>query len=85
MPTAVAPAAQPVWTAKSATDLPPYSGNGTITLYAGLSVSAGRRDWRLGGRFDVSPSLGIRAEGVRQEQQNEVPDDAIRLSLHTAW
>lgn len=34
-----------------------------ITLCAGLSVSAGRRDWRLGGRFDVSPSLGIRAEG----------------------
>ena len=60
--------------------------NGTITPYGGLGVSAGHRDWRLGSRFDLfSPSLRIRVEGERREQQNAAPDHGIRLNLHTAW
>ena len=62
-----------------------FNGNGTITPYGGLGLADGSRHWRIGGRFDVSPSLNLGIEGIRREQAASTADHGVKLDLETAW
>ena len=66
--------------------LPAPGGRGTLTPYGGFSLGGeGARDWRLGTRFELAPSLSLSLEGTRRESADETPDHGIGLTLRVLW
>lgn len=53
-------------------------GRGLLTPYGGFALQpGGARDWRLGGRFEIAPSLTLSLEGTRRESAADAPEHGI--------
>ena len=61
-------------------------GRGVLTPYGGLSWSNdGTRDYRLGGRLEIGPSLTLGLEGERRERAAGVPNHVLMLRGTLNW
>ena len=62
-------------------------GLGTVTPFAGLSVSEGSgRSWRGGARWQVAPGFNLNLEGTRRESANDnAPEHGLMLRGALRW
>ena len=61
-------------------------GKGVLTPYAGLGLAGeGARDFRLGTRLDLAPSLSLSLEGTRRESDGAEPEHGVRLELRAGF
>ena len=57
-----------------------------LTPYGGFSLGGeGARDWRLGTRLDLAPSLSLSLVGSRREGAGAAPDHGVRLALRARF
>ena len=50
-------------------------------------LSEGRRDWRMGWRYNLGPSVRLSLEGVRRErlEGREAPDHGVTVQGTVRW
>ena len=62
-------------------------GLGTVTPYAGLSLSKGsERKWRAGARWQVAPAFSLSLEGTRREPAGDnAPEHGVTLGVEVRW
>ena len=63
-------------------------GRALLTPYAGVTLlSEGRRDWRMGWRYNLGPSVRLSLEGVRREglEGLEAPDHGVTVQGTVRW
>ena len=64
------------------------SGRALLTPYAGVTLlSEGGRDWRMGWRYNLGPSVRLNLEGIRREgiQDRDAPDHGVTLQGTVRW
>ena len=63
-----------------------FGGQGTLTPYVGSSLAGeGARDFRLGARLQLAPSLDLTLEGTRHQSDSAGPDHGIGFTLHARF
>ena len=63
-------------------------GRALLTPYAGVTLlSEGGRDWRMGWRYNLGPSVRLNLEGIRREgiQDRDAPDHGVTLQGTVRW
>ena len=61
-------------------------GHGTLTPFVGFSLAGeDARDWRLGTRFELGPSLDLSLEGTRRESDGAEPEHGLGFRLQATW
>ena len=63
-------------------------GRALLTPYAGVTLLAeGGRDWRMGWRYNLGPSVRLNLEGVRREgiPDRDAPDHGVTLQGAVRW
>ena len=62
-------------------------GRGLLTPYGGVSrAGGGAQSYRIGGRFEIGPSLALGLEGARREPANDAAaEHSVLLRLNARW
>ena len=62
-------------------------GHGLLTPYGGFSLAdQGSRRYRIGGRFEIGPSIDLSLERERREPANDAAvEHGVMLRLQANW
>ena len=62
-------------------------GRGLLTPYGGFALAGeGSQRYRIGGRFEIGPSLNLSLEGARREPANDdTAEHGVMLRLQASW
>ena len=63
-----------------------FRGRGTLTPCAGFSLAGeNARDFRLGTRLELAPSLSVSLEGTLRVSDSAEPEHGIGFELRASW